>query len=76
MMPWSLARWQGPCCWGRPGNVPHLLSSFIVLEGAMGAAGKNNAYSATLYGIRWKYQGKMCPLVCVCPFFHLCLGYL
>lgn len=51
MMPWSPARWQGPCCWGRPRNVLHLLSSFIVLEGAMGAAGKNNAYSATLYGI-------------------------
>lgn len=39
MMPWSLARWQGPCCWDRPGNVPRLLSIFIMLEGAMEAAG-------------------------------------
>lgn len=52
MMPWSLARWQGPCCWDRPGNVPCLLSSFIMPEDAMEAAGGENAYSATLYGIR------------------------
>lgn len=54
MMPWSLARWQGPCCWDRPENVPCLLSGFIVLEGATEAAGwgwGGNAYSATLYGI-------------------------
>lgn len=73
MMPWSLARRQGPCCWGRPRNVPHLLSSFIVLEGAMETAGGNNACSATLYGIQWKCQRKMCPLVCVCVPFSTCV---